>query len=201
MFTKLGSKNCSSGDFTDSQNILDQLRNIPRRATKMVKVLEGKTYDLWLKSRSEEAERRPHGGLQLSSLLHSDSARGNGMELFQGRGSWGLGKGVCTRGQWARPPVLEFRKHLDSALRCRVWCWVVLCGARSWTSWSSWVPSNLGYSMIIQSPLLRSMLNTSLCFSGQGDQWTTSRFIKVFFIGRVAVPVVPCTFPSYLFPF
>jgi len=24
-------------------------------------------------------------------------------------------------------------------------CWVVLCGGRSWTRWSSWVPSKLGY--------------------------------------------------------
>ena len=28
---------------------------------------------------------------------------------------------------------------------------VVLCGARSWTPWSLWVPSNLGYSMILPS--------------------------------------------------
>lgn len=25
-------------------------------------------------------------------------------------------------------------------------CWDVLCGARSWTSWSPWAPSNSGYS-------------------------------------------------------
>ena len=27
--------------------------------------------------------------------------------------------------------------------------WVVLCGAGSWTQWFLWVPSNLGYSIII----------------------------------------------------
>ena len=27
--------------------------------------------------------------------------------------------------------------------------WVALCGARSWTWWSLWVPSNSGYSMIL----------------------------------------------------
>ena len=45
-----------------------------------------------------------------SALCDSDRARGNGMELLQGRGSWGSGKGSapegvergtgCT-GQWA----------------------------------------------------------------------------------------------------
>jgi len=42
------------------------------------------------------------GGATLSSALSdSDRARGNGMELCQGRGSWGLGKGSAPEGSWA----------------------------------------------------------------------------------------------------
>ena len=63
------------------------------------------------------------GGAALSSALcDSDRARGNGMELRQGRGGWGPGTGAapqgggqgtgCT-GLWARPQVLEFRERLD----------------------------------------------------------------------------------------
>ena len=47
-----------------------------------------------------------------SALCDSDRARGNGMELCQGRGSWGPGKGSAPEGgghgtgcpgQWAQP--------------------------------------------------------------------------------------------------
>jgi len=64
-----------------------------------------------------------------SALCDSDRARGNGMELCQGRGSWGLGTGAAPQGGghgagcpglWARPPVLELKEHLDSTLRHRV---------------------------------------------------------------------------------
>ena len=51
-----------------------------------------------------------------SALCDSDRARGNGMELCQGRGSWGSGKGSapeggghgmgCT-GLWAEPQTAE----------------------------------------------------------------------------------------------
>ena len=47
------------------------------------------------------AAAAPHegsGGAALSSALcDSDRARGNGMELCQGRGSWGLGKVLHQR--------------------------------------------------------------------------------------------------------
>ena len=62
------------------------------------------------------AAAAPHegsGGAALSSALcDSDRARGNGMELCQGRGSWGLGTGAAPDngghgtgcpGQWAQP--------------------------------------------------------------------------------------------------
>ena len=67
------------------------------------------------------------GGAALSSALcDSDRARGNGMELCQGRGSWGSGNGSAPQGsghgtacpgQWAQPRVPEIKEHLDSALR------------------------------------------------------------------------------------
>ena len=74
-----------------------------------------------------------------SALCDSDRARGNGMELCQGRGSWGSGKGGCTRGWWAwnamhraagTAPVLEIQECLDTALRRRVW----ILGGAVW-SW------------------------------------------------------------------
>jgi len=27
--------------------------------------------------------------------------------------------------------------------------WVLMCGTRSWTQWFLWIPSNLGYSVIL----------------------------------------------------
>ena len=54
----------------------------------------------------------PHRAALSSALCDSHRARGKGMELCQGRGSWGSGKGAapgggghgmgCT-GQWAQP--------------------------------------------------------------------------------------------------
>ena len=85
-----------------------------------------------------------------SALCDSHRARENGMELCQGRGSWGSGKRVCTRGQWAwnglhravgTAPVLEFKECLATTLRHRVW--VVVCGTGSWTPCPLWLLSNL----------------------------------------------------------
>ena len=100
---------------------------VQTRATKMVKSLEAKTYGKqlrslgWLSPEQRSHEGRPHGGCSSSqavegqrwALLSGDSNRawGNGMELCQGRGSWGLGKGSAPEGsghgtgcpgQWAR---------------------------------------------------------------------------------------------------
>jgi len=117
---------------------------------------------------STTTEGRPHGGCSSSqgvegqhcALTSGDSnwTQGNGMELCQGRGSWGLGKGPAPEGgwqgadcsgQWARPQVLEFKERLDNALRLWVWIGVVLHGARSWIWWPLWDSSNLSYSMIL----------------------------------------------------
>lgn len=62
------------------------------------------------------------GGAALSSALcDSDRARGNGMELCQGRGSWGLGTGAAPQGGGHGPRLPEFKECLDTALRHRVW--------------------------------------------------------------------------------
>lgn len=57
----------------------------------------------------------------------------------------GLGKHSAPKGGWYGTELPEF-KCSDITLRCRVWAWVVLCGARGWTQWSLWVPFNSGYS-------------------------------------------------------
>ena len=63
------------------------------------------------------------------------------MELHQGKGRWGLGKGAAPGGnghgigypgQYAWRQVLKSKGCLDSAIRCRAGFLVVLCEARSW---------------------------------------------------------------------
>ena len=58
-----------------------------------------------------------------------DRAQGNGMELRQGRGSWGERKGLHQRavgmeqaaqGSGHSPELLELKECLDTALRHRV---------------------------------------------------------------------------------
>ena len=68
-----------------------------------------------------------------SALCDSDTARGNGMELWQGRGSWGSGKGAAPEGSGHGPTLLEFRECMDTALTKRValgspvWWLTTLC--------------------------------------------------------------------------
>ena len=45
------------------------------------------------------------------------------MKLCQGRGSWGLGIGSAPEGCGHRIDLMEFKEHLDSALRRRIWIW------------------------------------------------------------------------------
>lgn len=53
-------------------------------------------------------------------------------------------------GQWAQSPVCWSSRCVWTALSdIEFECWVVLCGARSWTPSSLWVPSSSGYAMIL----------------------------------------------------
>jgi len=94
---------------------------------KMVKSLECKLYKEWLswasfQPRVEEAEERPHGGLQvLIGSRGSVLTQGNSMEQCEGGSNWVLGKGSSpeggsgtstgTPGQWAwTAPQNQVRK-------------------------------------------------------------------------------------------
>lgn len=73
------------------------------------------------------------------------------------RSGWMSGKCSSLKGFWKRlpwvmgPRLLLFKKHLDNAFgQCSLilgWSFVEPEGSRTW--WSLWVPSNLGYSMIL----------------------------------------------------
>ena len=82
-----------------------------------MKALEGKRYEERLRPLGTfSPEQMQRGGLMADAAPHreqrdSNRARGNSMELCQGRGSWGLGKGSATEGgghgagcpgQWSR---------------------------------------------------------------------------------------------------
>ncbi len=64
---------------------------------------------------------------------------------MSGEGQLEIRERACARGPWAlnglhravdMAPVLEFKGHLDTALRHRVWSWVVQFGSGGWTPWT-----------------------------------------------------------------
>ena len=96
----------------------------------MGKGQEGKTYEeqlrcldllssdqsrLWGGLMAAAAPHREQRAVLSSGLCDSDRARGKGMELCNGKGGWGLGKGSATEGgghrrdcpgQWAHPQAV-----------------------------------------------------------------------------------------------
>ena len=42
------------------------------------------------------------------------------------------GHGTGCPGLWARPQVLEFKEHLDTALTCTIWIWDGLVWSQTW---------------------------------------------------------------------
>ncbi|KAJ7402862.1 hypothetical protein BTVI_82713 [Pitangus sulphuratus] len=125
------------------------LESIQKRATRVVKGLEGKPYEEGLRTLavfSLEKWRlkgdlitaynflvRGRGGAEtdLCSLVTSDRTSGNGLKLYQGRFGLDIRKRFFTQGvvgHWNRlprkavtaPSLTEYKKCLDDALRLMV---------------------------------------------------------------------------------
>ena len=77
----------------------------------MVKGLEGKTYEKWLKSLAlfSPEKRRLRGGLVVACSFLTKWGRGAGTHLF-----------CLETSDRTAPSLLEFKKHLDKALKYMV---------------------------------------------------------------------------------
>ncbi|KAK4831689.1 hypothetical protein QYF61_018741 [Mycteria americana] len=100
---------------------MEVLEHAQRRATKLVKGLEQKSYEEWLRELGEV-------GVGLFSQVTSDRTRGNGLKLHQGRFRLDIRKFYFTERvikHWNRLPreVVEspslevFKRRLDEVLR------------------------------------------------------------------------------------
>ncbi|KAJ7409614.1 hypothetical protein BTVI_56046 [Pitangus sulphuratus] len=127
--------------FWSHKKVIKLLESIQRRAMRMVKGLEGKPYEEWLRSLGlfSLEKRRLRGDLiavynflmRRRGGVTSDRTRGNSMKLSQGRFSLDIRKRFFTRravGYWNRlstevvtaSSLTEFKKHLDNSLRHKV---------------------------------------------------------------------------------
>lgn len=132
----------------------------------MVKGLEGKIYIEQTLSLFDLGRRRlketllwpaaPHrGAVQISG--DSGRTQGNGMELQQGKVRLYIRKSFFTKKHWNRlsRAVIISRScwNLRSVWTILSVLWsnfqVVSCGTKSWTWWSQWIFSNLGFPMIL----------------------------------------------------
>lgn len=125
----------------------------------------------WRRGNRGETSLRPTASSQRSrragnniSLVSNDRTQGDGMKLWQDRfrldimktfftRGWS-GTGTRSSGQWSWHWACQRSRSIWTMLS-DIWSnfWVVLWRARSWTQQSIRVPSNLGYSLILWTPI------------------------------------------------
>lgn len=95
-------------------------------------------------------------------------------------------------------------EHLDTSLRHRIWIWVILCGARDWTLWSLWVPSNLEYDSVLCSGSKelgeKFKLKTDIfAFHREGKSAQNCRVKHLYFWLSLCIPLTLGTWALILF--